>query len=51
LQRQLGDNVSAPDLIAYLERRDIEDEKILYERGELADRIEFSSREIATVGA
>jgi len=51
LQRQLGDNVSAPDLIAYLERRDIEHEKILYERGGLTDRIEFSNREIAALGA
>lgn len=41
LQHQLGGQVTAADLVAYLERRDVDGPQILYREGEPADNVDF----------
>ena len=41
LQRQLGANVSADDLLAYLKRKDADGSKIFYREGEPADTLDL----------
>ena len=41
LQRQLGVNVSADDLLAYLKRKDADGSKIFYREGEPADTLDL----------
>jgi SulP family sulfate permease len=41
LQRQLGASVKPADLIAYLDRKDVDGSQILYREGEPADTIDF----------
>ena len=41
LQHQLGGQVAAADLAAYLERRDVDGPQILYREGEPADNVDF----------
>jgi len=41
LQRQLGANVKSADLIAYLERKDLDGATVLHRQGEAADSIEL----------
>ncbi len=41
LQRQLGANVSADDLLAYLERKDADGSQIFYREGEPADTLDL----------
>ena len=41
IQRQLGPSVRAADLVAYLERKDVDGARILYREGEAADTIDL----------
>ena len=41
LQQQLGAQVASADLIAYLERKDVDGPQVLYREGEPADNVDF----------